>query len=150
MKVRDGQVTDRPVYVAIGVSCNGERDILGLWAGDGGEGAKFWLGVLTIKNSGVEDVCIVVCGDLKGLPDSSYCCWPLATRAGVRDSSAAQHLSGSPAARTGTPWPKTCDRSTPPPPSPQRWPGSRSSLSKLHPEIPVTSSRSDLWVPRGW
>jgi hypothetical protein len=43
VKVRDGQVTNRPVYVAIGVSVNGERDILGLWAGDGGEGAKFWL-----------------------------------------------------------------------------------------------------------
>src|ERR1700712_1957541 len=38
---------NRPVYVAIGVTCNGERDILGLWAGDGGEGAKFWLSVLT-------------------------------------------------------------------------------------------------------
>ncbi|MDC3729344.1 IS256 family transposase, partial [Rhodococcus sp. Rp3] len=51
VKIRDGQVTNRPIYVAIGVSVNGERDILGLWAGDGGEGAKFWLAVLTeIKN----------------------------------------------------------------------------------------------------
>src|SRR5215212_2804903 len=47
VKVRGGQVTNRPVYVAIGVTCSGERDILGLWAGDGGEGAKFWLAVLT-------------------------------------------------------------------------------------------------------
>lgn len=70
--VRDGQVTNRPVYVAIGVSVNGERDILGLWAGDGGEGAKFWLSVLTeIKNRGVEDVCITVCDGLKGLPRPS-------------------------------------------------------------------------------
>jgi transposase-like protein len=38
VKVRDGQVTNRPIYVAIGVTVNGERDILGLWAGDGGEG----------------------------------------------------------------------------------------------------------------
>ena len=38
VKVRDGQVTNRPVYVVIGVTVNGERDILGLWAGDGGEG----------------------------------------------------------------------------------------------------------------
>ena len=54
VKVRDGQVANRPVYVAIGVTVNGERDILGLWAGDGGEGAKFWLSVLTeIKNRGV-------------------------------------------------------------------------------------------------
>jgi transposase-like protein len=38
VKVRDGQVTNRPIYVAIGVTVSGERDILGLWAGDGGEG----------------------------------------------------------------------------------------------------------------
>lgn len=38
VKVRNGQVTNRPIYVAIGVTCAGERDILGLWAGDGGEG----------------------------------------------------------------------------------------------------------------
>jgi len=80
VKVRDGQVTNRPVYVAIGVTCAGERDILGLWAGDGGEGAKFWLSVLTeIKNRGVQDVCIVVCDGLKGLPDSVTTTWPLAT-----------------------------------------------------------------------
>jgi transposase-like protein len=44
VKVRDGQVANEPVYVVIGVTVNGERDILGLWAGDGGDGAKFWLG----------------------------------------------------------------------------------------------------------
>ena len=59
---------------------NGERDILGLWAGDGGEGAKFWLGVLTeIKNRGVADVCIVVCDGLKGLPEAITATWELAT-----------------------------------------------------------------------
>src|SRR5689334_13351541 len=93
VKVRDGQVTNRPVYVAIGVTCNGERDILGLWAGDGGEGAKFWLSVLTeIKNRGVQDVCIVVCDGLKGLPDSVTTTWPLATVQALRDPPAAQHL----------------------------------------------------------
>ena len=80
VKVRDGQVTNRPVYAVIGVTVNGERDILGLWAGDGGEGAKFWLGVLTeIKNRGVSDVCMVVCDGLKGLPDSITTTWSLAT-----------------------------------------------------------------------
>jgi putative transposase len=79
VKVRDGQVVNRPVYVAIGVTVNGERDILGLWAGDGSEGAKFWLGVLTeIKNRGVEDVCIVVCDGLKGLPESITTSWQYA------------------------------------------------------------------------
>jgi transposase-like protein len=80
VKVRDGQVVNKPVYVAIGVTVNGERDILGLWAGDGGEGAKFWLSVLTeIKNRGVQDVCIVVCDGLKGLPDAVTATWELAT-----------------------------------------------------------------------
>ena len=41
VKVRDGQVANRPVYAAIGVSLAGEKDVLGLWAGTGGEGAKF-------------------------------------------------------------------------------------------------------------
>ncbi len=40
VKVSGGQVTNRPIYVAIGVTVNGERDILGLWAGDGHEGGK--------------------------------------------------------------------------------------------------------------
>lgn len=79
VKVRDGQVRNKPFYVAVGVTTAGERDILGIWAGDGGEGAKFWLGVLTeIKNRGVEDVCIVICDGLKGLPESITTAWPLA------------------------------------------------------------------------
>lgn len=79
VKVRDGQVVNRPIYVAVGVTVNGERDILGLWAGDGSEGAKFWLSVLTeIKNRGVEDVCMVVCDGLKGLSDSVTTTWQYA------------------------------------------------------------------------
>ena len=79
VKVRDGQVTNRPMYVAIGVTVNGERDILGIWAGEGGEGAKFWLAVLTeTKNRGVADVCIVVCDGLKGLPEAINTVWELA------------------------------------------------------------------------
>jgi putative transposase len=79
VKIRDGQVTNRPAYVVIGVSVHGERDILGLWAGDGGEGAKFWLSVLTeLKNRGVANVCIAVCDGLKGLPDAITTTWPQA------------------------------------------------------------------------
>jgi len=47
VKVRDGQVANRPVYAAIGVSLDGCKDVLGLWMGSGGEGAKFWMSVLT-------------------------------------------------------------------------------------------------------
>ncbi len=41
VKVRDGQVANRPVYAAIGVGVEGRKDVLGLWMGTGGEGAKF-------------------------------------------------------------------------------------------------------------
>jgi transposase-like protein len=47
VKIREGQLANRPVYVAIGVTVDGVRDILGLWVGDGGEGAKYWAHVLT-------------------------------------------------------------------------------------------------------
>lgn len=79
VKIRDGKVSNRPIYVALAVTCEGHRDILGLWAGDGGEGAKHWLHVLTeLKNRGVEDVCMVVCDGLKGLPDAIAQVWPAA------------------------------------------------------------------------
>ena len=77
VKIRDGQVANRPIYVALAVTVDGERDILGLWAGDGGEGAKYWLHVLTeLKNRGIADVLIVVCDGLKGLPDAVTATWP--------------------------------------------------------------------------
>jgi transposase-like protein len=79
VKIRDGQVANRPIYLALAVTCEGHRDILGLWAGDGGEGAKYWLHVLTeIKNRGVADVCMVVCDGLTGLPDAIGAVWPAA------------------------------------------------------------------------
>ncbi|GAA1761671.1 hypothetical protein GCM10009734_82390 [Nonomuraea bangladeshensis] len=53
------------------VTVEGHRDILGIWAGDGGEGAKHWLAVLTeLKNRGVDDVLMLVCDGLKGLPQA--------------------------------------------------------------------------------
>ncbi len=77
VKVRDGQVANRPIYAAIGVSLDGERDILGLWAGQGGEGAKFWMSVLTdMRNRGVRDAFFVVCDGLKGLPEVVGNVWP--------------------------------------------------------------------------
>jgi putative transposase len=80
VKVRDGQVTNRPVYAAIGVSLDGEKDILGLWAGTGGEGAKFWMAVLTdLRNRGIKDTFFVVCDGLKGLPEVVGNVWPLTT-----------------------------------------------------------------------
>jgi transposase-like protein len=79
VKIRDGQVANRPIYVALAVTVEGRRDILGMWAGEhgDGEGAKFWLRVLTeIRNRGTQDVCIAVCDGLKGLPDAVATVWP--------------------------------------------------------------------------
>jgi transposase-like protein len=78
VKIREGQVANRPVYVALGVTVDGERDILGLWAGEhgDGEGAKFWLRVLSeIRNRGTRDVCMLVCDGLKGLPGAVSAVW---------------------------------------------------------------------------
>jgi putative transposase len=59
LKIRDGAVSNRPVYIAVGINLKGERDVLGMWAGSGGEGAKqsmAWLSEL--KDRGMEDVLI--------------------------------------------------------------------------------------------
>ena len=77
VKVREGQVANRPVYAAIGVTVDGHKDVLGLWTGTGGEGAKFWMSVLIdMKNRGVRDVFFLVCDGLKGLPDTVTAVWP--------------------------------------------------------------------------
>jgi transposase-like protein len=79
VKVRDGQVANRPFYAAIGVTIDGRKDVLGLWAGSGGEGAKFWISVLTdLRNRGVRDVFFLVCDGLKGLPEVVANVWPAA------------------------------------------------------------------------
>lgn len=77
VKVRDGQVANRPFYAAIGVTTDGRKDVLGLWAGSGGEGAKFWMSVLVdLKNRGIKDVFFLVCDGLKGLPEVVENVWP--------------------------------------------------------------------------
>lgn len=81
IKIRGSQVANRPVYVAIGVNMDGERDVLGLWVGPtGGEGAKQWTTMLTeLRNRGLQDALIVCCDGLKGLPESIRTTWPHAT-----------------------------------------------------------------------
>lgn len=77
VKIRDGQVANRPVYMALAVTSEGTRDILGLWVGEGGEGAKYWQQVLTeLKNRGVRDVLMLVCDGLKELPTAVNNVWP--------------------------------------------------------------------------
>lgn len=81
VKIRGSQVANRPVYVAIGVNMDGQRDVLGLWVGpSGGEGAKQWATMLTeLRNRGLADALIVCCDGLKGLPESIRATWPDAT-----------------------------------------------------------------------
>ncbi len=61
-------VKNKAVYVALGVSRDGVREVLGLWIADN-EGAKFWLPVMTeLKNRGLQDILIAVVDGLKGFP----------------------------------------------------------------------------------
>lgn len=80
VKIREGTVANRPIYSIVAVTMDGERDILGLWVGPaGGEGAKFWMQVLSeVKNRGVQDCYMVVCDGLKGLPSAINAVWPQA------------------------------------------------------------------------
>ena len=80
VKIRDGVVANRPVYLAIGVDCDGAKQMLGMWvAASTGESSKFWLSVLSeLKSRGVADVCIVCCDGLTGLPDAIGVTWPAA------------------------------------------------------------------------
>ena len=71
VRIRDGQAANRPVCVALAVTVEGRRDIPGIRAGDGGEGAKYWLHVFTeLKNRGLQDVLMLVCDGLEGLPEA--------------------------------------------------------------------------------
>jgi putative transposase len=81
IKIRDGVVTNRAVYLAIGIDCEGAKQVLGLWVGPTtGESAKFWMSVLSeLKARGAADVCIVCCDGLTGLPDAIGAVWPAAT-----------------------------------------------------------------------
>jgi putative transposase len=80
IKVRDGVVTNRPACLAIGIDCEGAKQVLGLWVGPTtGESAKFWLSVLSeLRSRGVADVCIVCCDGLTGLPEAISVTWPQA------------------------------------------------------------------------
>jgi putative transposase len=77
VKMRDnGHVRNRAVYVAIGVSMEGVKEVLGLWTSDN-EGAKLWLKVLTeMRNRGVEDIFIACVDGLKGFPEAIELMYP--------------------------------------------------------------------------
>ena len=81
VKIREtGHVRNKAIYVVIGVNMQGNKEVLGLWAGPTGnnaEGAKFWLQVLTeLKNRGVSDIFIACVDGLKGFPESIATVFP--------------------------------------------------------------------------
>src|SRR5690606_17057138 len=66
----EGRVENRAVYVAIGITMEGGKEVLGLWT-SANEGAKFWLQVLTeIRNRGVKEVLIACVDGLTGFPEA--------------------------------------------------------------------------------
>ena len=77
VKIRNqGLVSNRAVYLAIGVRCSGHKEILGLWI-EQIEGAKFWLRVMSeLRNRGVQDILIAVVDGLKGFPDAITSVFP--------------------------------------------------------------------------
>ena len=82
VKIRDKDsrmVRNKAVYLALGITGEGQREVLGLWIADT-EGAKFWLGVMNeLRNRGVQDVLIAVVDGLKGFPEAITAAFPEAT-----------------------------------------------------------------------
>lgn len=77
VKIRDeGLVRNKAVYLAIGITCAGDKEILGLWI-EQTEGAKFWLKVMNeVKARGTEDLMIAVVDGLKGFPEAITSLFP--------------------------------------------------------------------------
>ena len=77
LKVKSqGRVINKAIYLAFGVTINGLKDVLGIWAAEN-EGAKFWLQILTeLKNRGVNDIFIACVDGLKGFPEAIEAVYP--------------------------------------------------------------------------
>jgi putative transposase len=79
VKVREGAVRVKAVYLAIGVAMTGEKEVLGLWLANN-EGAKFWLQAVTeLRNRGVQDILIACVDGLKGFPEAIEAVFPKTT-----------------------------------------------------------------------
>ncbi|KKW48566.1 transposase, partial [Xanthomonas citri pv. fuscans] len=79
VKVREGAVRVKAVYLAIGITMGGEKEVLGLWLAQA-EGAKFWLQVVTeLRNRGVQDIVIACVDGLKGFPEAIEAVFPQTT-----------------------------------------------------------------------
>jgi len=77
VKVRDnGHVAKKAIYLALAITLEGKKELLGLWI-DQSEGAKFWLAIVTeLKNRGVQDILIAAVDGLGGFPDAIRAVYP--------------------------------------------------------------------------
>jgi putative transposase len=74
----NGHVTQRTMYVALGVNLEGHKELLGLWLGEN-EGAKFWLSVMTdMKNRGLRDIFVACIDGLSGFAEAIHAAFPQA------------------------------------------------------------------------
>src|SRR5215471_4426132 len=74
---REGRIENVAVYVVLGIDLEGHRDVLGHWIGDGAEGAKFWLGILSeLKARGMQDMLIACMDGLTGFADAVRSIFP--------------------------------------------------------------------------
>jgi len=82
VKIRDKDsriVKNKAVYLALGITGDGQREVLGLWIAEN-EGAKFWLSVMNeLRNRGVQDILIAVVDGLKGFPEAINAAFPETT-----------------------------------------------------------------------
>ena len=74
---KDGKIENVAVYNVLGVDLEGKREVLGHWIGEGGEGANFWLSVITdLQNRGVTDIFIASVDGLAGFSDAIHAVFP--------------------------------------------------------------------------
>lgn len=74
---RDGHIDNTAIYIVLGIDLDGRRDVLGHWVGDGAEGAKFWLSVITeLQARGVQDIFIACMDGLTGFRDAVLSVFP--------------------------------------------------------------------------
>ncbi|MGL5057563.1 MAG: IS256 family transposase [Fusobacteriaceae bacterium] len=72
----EGQIVKKAVYIAIGISSSGEKDVIGMWVGEN-ESAKFWLSKLNeLKSRGVEDILIACVDGLTGFSNAIEAVYP--------------------------------------------------------------------------
>jgi len=72
----EGRVSNRAIYLAIGVNMSGLKEVLGMWTAET-EGAKFWLSVVTeLRNRGLKDIFVACVDGLKGFPEAIEAVFP--------------------------------------------------------------------------